>query len=134
MASRGSTPAVLVAMFVLSWPAVSMAGPDFAVIANAQHRFATVQRIELDRVYRRLMRFWPDGSLVLPVNLPFESPLRQDFSQRILRARAESLATFWNRRYFHGVLPPPVLKSPQAVRAYVAATPGAIGYIPRALL
>ncbi|MFQ5503322.1 MAG: hypothetical protein ACE5F1_00825 [Planctomycetota bacterium] len=38
--------------------------------------------------------------------------------------------TFWNRRYFNGVLPPPVLKSPQAIRAYVAKTSGAIGYIP----
>ncbi len=51
----------------------------------------------------------------------------EDFARSVLRTDDESLATFWNREYFQGVMPPLVLQSPAAVRAYVAATPGAIG-------
>jgi hypothetical protein len=32
--------------------------------------------------------------------------------------------------YFHGLLPPHVLASTEAVLRFVASTPGAIGYVP----
>jgi hypothetical protein len=36
---------------------------------------------------------------------------------------------YWREQYFHGVLPPRVLESEQAVALFVGATPGAIGYV-----
>jgi len=101
------------------------------IIVHPSSPYARVKRVQVDRIYRRVPRFWPDGHEAFPVNAPAGSAIREAFSRRILHASAESLVTFWNRLYFHGVLPPAVLKSSEAVRAYVATTPGAIGYIPR---
>lgn len=109
------------------------AAAPFVVVVNPCTHASRLRRHDIERIYRRAMRFWPDGSRIYPVNLPFESPLRQAFHRIVLRATADSLATFWNRQYFQGVLPPPVLRSPEAIQAYVAATCGAIGYLPPAL-
>ncbi len=108
--------------------------PPFVVVVNPCTHLARLSRHEIVRIYRRATRFWSDGSRVYPVNLPFENPLRQAFHRLVLRASADSLATFWNRQYFQGVLPPPVLRSPEAIQAYVAATCGAVGYLPPALV
>jgi len=89
----------------------------------------SIAREELERIYRRRMRFWSDGKAILPINLPGENELRRSFSRDVLHDDDENLATYWNREYFHGVSPPPVLQSSRAVLAYVAATPTAIGYV-----
>jgi ABC-type phosphate transport system substrate-binding protein len=36
---------------------------------------------------------------------------------------------FWSRRMATGVTPPPVKQTDEEVVAYVAATPGSIGYV-----
>jgi hypothetical protein len=36
----------------------------------------------------------------------------------------------WNRLYFDGVRPPLVLGTADAVQAYLAAEPAAVGYVP----
>jgi hypothetical protein len=36
---------------------------------------------------------------------------------------------YWNEQYFKGISPPFVLSSMEAVRRFVASTPGAIGYV-----
>ncbi|HFD11023.1 MAG TPA: hypothetical protein ENJ32_00930 [Crenotrichaceae bacterium] len=36
---------------------------------------------------------------------------------------------FWNIQYFHGILPPRVVTSEEAMLRFVANTPGAIGYV-----
>ena len=55
--------------------------------------------------------------------------MRQRFSQRVLRISPEEMERYWNDMYFHGVSPPHVLASPEAVLRFVAQTAGAIGYV-----
>ena len=66
----------------------------------------------------------------IPLNLPPEHVLRRAFSLALFNKGAQELQNYWNQRYFHGITPPYVLASPQAVVQFVAKTPGAIGYIP----
>ncbi|MBI5503584.1 MAG: hypothetical protein HY899_02200 [Deltaproteobacteria bacterium] len=113
---------------------------SWVVVVPPSNPVRVLKRSELDRIYRRTTRYWNTSEAaqpalpILPINLPPGNVLRNDFARNVLRADDESLATFWNREYFQGVLPPLVLQSPAAVRAYVAATPGAIGYLPAALV
>ena len=72
---------------------------------------------------------WSDHSVVVPVNLPASHPLRRAFSQSVFKKTPEQLQDYWNDQYFHGVLPPPVLASEEAVLRFVASTPGAVGYV-----
>jgi ABC-type phosphate transport system substrate-binding protein len=108
--------------------------------APAQNRIAVVvadvapdkellTREDLEGIFRRKIRFWKDGTPILPVNLPVTNPLRRAFSRLVLGAPPEALESYWNEQYFHGVSPPYVLASEEAVLRFVATTPGAIGYI-----
>ncbi|RMF20825.1 MAG: hypothetical protein D6760_10705 [Deltaproteobacteria bacterium] len=104
---------------------------DFAIVVHPSNPVSRISRDDLERIYRRTLLFWPDGRRIVAINAPFGTPLRDAFRRRILRSTPDALATFWNRRYFDGVLPPPVLRSVEAIRAYVAKRPEAIGYLPR---
>lgn len=69
------------------------------------------------------------GRKFIPVNLPVEHPLRRALSATLFGLSSDDLQDYWNQRYFHGVTPPYVLGSQDAVLRFVANTPGAIGYI-----
>lgn len=80
-------------------------------------------------IFRRKRQLWDDGSRIVPVNLPATHPLRRQFSLRLFKRSPEDMQDYWNDQYFHGVLPPAVLASEEAVIRFVASTPGAIGYV-----
>jgi ABC-type phosphate transport system substrate-binding protein len=65
----------------------------------------------------------------IPLNLPPDHALRRAFSLALFSKSAQELQNYWNQRYFHGIAPPFVLGSAQAVVQFVAKTPGAIGYV-----
>ncbi len=88
----------------------------------------------LDSVLLRdiyLKKIFLDGSgrKFIPVNLPAEHPLRNAWSEILFNLSSNELQDYWNQRYFHGVMPPYVLGSQDAVVRFVAKTPGAIGYV-----
>lgn len=100
-----------------------------AVIIHPE-RHAELSVEEVTQIYLRRKRFWDDGAIIVPLNLPLQAPLRMRFSQLVLRQTETRLADYWNRQYFYGILPPATLASTEAVRRYVASDPNAIGYVP----
>jgi len=84
---------------------------------------------ELALIYRRKKLFSSEGTKLNPVNLQASNPLRRMFSRVVLGSSPEDLEKYWNDMYFHGVSPPFVLTSEEAVLRFVAQTPGAIGYV-----
>jgi len=101
-----------------------------AVIVQATHSKLSMSKGELAAIYRRKRNYWEDGTKIQPVNLPADNPARRAFSKAVLGHAPEELEQYWNDRYFHGILPPYVLSSEEAVLRFVAETPGAIGYVP----
>jgi hypothetical protein len=101
-----------------------------AVVVGRKSFVTAVNRDELRDLYLRRQRLWPNGALAIPVNLPPGTPLREEFSKAVLGRSSDDLVAYWNGRYFEGIRPPVVLPSAAAVRAYVAAEPAAIGYVP----
>ncbi|HEY9199223.1 MAG TPA: hypothetical protein VIR60_07640 [Gammaproteobacteria bacterium] len=69
------------------------------------------------------------GRRRIPVNLPADAPLREAFSRALFHKSTDELQDYWNQNYFHGITPPYVLGSQDAMVRFVARTPGAIGYI-----
>jgi len=100
-----------------------------AVIVHPERR-VNLSFDEVVQIYLRRKRFWDDGTIIVPLNLPSQAPLRVHFSQRVLNQTEPRLADYWNRLYFDGILPPATLASTEAVRRYVASDPNAIGYVP----
>jgi hypothetical protein len=85
---------------------------------------------EIAQIFKRRKLFWSDGTRIQPVNLPADHPLRQRFSRHVLHQSPDAQQEYWNEQYFHGVLPPHVLASEEAVLRFVADTAAAIGYLP----
>ena len=126
MAARFLTFALLLAVLA---PASGAGDERLVVIVHPGRREALAVE-DVAQIYLRRMRFWSDGAPMVPLNLPTGTPLRSRFSRLVLRRSETRLASYWNRQYFEGVLPPATLASVEAVRRYVASDPNAVGYVP----
>jgi hypothetical protein len=102
---------------------------SIAVVVGAKSEIAEVTLDTLRELYLRRRRVWPDGSRVIPVNLPVDSDTRRRFSKRVLGRLPQDLSGYWDRMYFDGIQPPVVLRTSEAVCAYLAVEPKAIGYV-----
>jgi ABC-type phosphate transport system substrate-binding protein len=104
---------------------------SFAVIVAQDVSEEVVSRETLSFIFQRKQNFWRNGKRIQPVNLPALTPLRRAFSACVMGQEPESLEGYWRDLYFHGVLPPHVLQSEEAIALFVDSTPGAIGYVSR---
>jgi hypothetical protein len=120
---------IALALTVLAPASIAGQEDRVAVIVHPQ-RHAALSIEEVTQIYLRRKRFWDDGAVIVPLNLPSGAPLRARFSGRVLYPTETRLADYWNRQYFYGILPPATLASTEAVRRYVASDPNAIGYVP----
>lgn len=113
----------------LAQPALAASGEGVIAVIVAPGHGKSIKKDELALIYSRRKLFWPDGSRIQPVNLPAASALRRTFSRAVLGASLEALEKYWNDLYFHGISPPFVLSSEEAVLRFVAETPDAVGYV-----
>ena len=119
-------------MTILSVAAVppARAAPlSFAIVVAADVDENSLTRETLSFIFQRKQTFWKSGKRIQPINLPPASPLRRAFSQCVLGREPDAMEDYWREMYFHGVLPPHVLESEEAVVLFVNSTPGAIGYV-----
>lgn len=108
------------------------AGPepdDFVVIVAGNAPHESLDQETLARIFLRKKTFWDNGEAIVPVNLSASHPLRRLFSEQILGLEPEELDNYWNAQYFHGVFPPYVVASEEAMLRFVAQSAGAIGYV-----
>jgi hypothetical protein len=98
-------------------------------IVASSSRYNHLSKHEVARIFHRKVRINRHGDDWVPTNLPADHPLRLQFSQCLFRQAPMEMQDYWNARYFHGILPPGVVDSEEAMLRFVANTPGAIGYI-----
>jgi hypothetical protein len=117
---------------ILLLAATPLAGPvlaeDLAIIVHPE-RSVRLTQAEVAQIYLKKRRFWADGAAIVPVNRDSGSEARGRFERAVFGKDAGRLEVYWNRQYFHGVLPPATLASDEAVRRFVASETRAIGYI-----
>ena len=106
-----------------------VAAAEIAVIVSGAAPVPSMDAALLRDIYLKKIFLDDTGRKFIPVNLPVEHPLRRALSATLFGLNSDELQDYWNQRYFHGVTPPYVLGSQDAVVRFVAKTPGAIGYI-----
>lgn len=111
-------------------PASSFAGEPLAIVVAPGTRPPDMDREDLAAIFGRKKRFWADGAKIDPVNLGASDARRRQFSRLVFGLAPEQMEAYWNEMYFHGVQPPFVVTSVEAVLRYVSTSPGAIGYVP----
>jgi len=118
---------LLLCLAVLAGPVA--AAPALVVVANPLLAQPPARRADLARVFRRRQRITADGKALVPVNLPAAHPLRQAFTELLYHRSPLAMRDYWDEQYFHGISPPVVVGSQEAVLRFVHQTPGAIGYV-----
>ncbi len=102
---------------------------NYRVIVHPGVKGNQIPRATLSSIFLKQAPKWGDGSQVQPVDQSMRSPVRQSFAADVLQRPLVELQMFWSRRMATGVTPPPVKQTDADVVAYVAATPGSIGYV-----
>src|SRR5262245_44003884 len=128
---RAAVLATVLALGV-SWAVHSTAGPPvLLVIVNASNPSARLGPAELRPIFQTNKKTWENGARVDPVNLPEKTPARRDFDRAVLGFDPDQSLRYWiDRRVRGDARPPKKLPTPSAVAAFVASTPGSIGYVP----
>ena len=107
----------------------SAADSPYRVIVHPGVKGSQIPRATLSSIFLKQAPRWGDGSPVLPVDQSMRSPIRRSFAAEVLQKEIVEMQMFWTRRMASGVTPPPVKQTDEEILAYVAATPGAIGYV-----
>jgi ABC-type phosphate transport system substrate-binding protein len=111
-------------------PPLAAAETSLAVVVARNSPEKNVSARDLMLIYKRKLMFWSSGVRIHPVNFPSDDAARKQFSLAVLKSLPEEQASYWNDMYYHGISPPHVMSSPEAVLRFVADTKGAIAYVP----
>jgi len=125
---RGAYVYCCIALWLLLGAPVSAADPMIALVAPKSAGFHYTKD-DLANIFRRRLKFSRDGETLIPVNLPLSDPIRVAFSRSVYDLYPEDMEAYWNERYFHGISPPHVVASVEAMLRFVASTPNALGYV-----
>jgi ABC-type phosphate transport system substrate-binding protein len=131
MTTRRHLLAALVTSPVLSWATGSAAGDDvLAVIVNKANPVSALGQNDLRPIFQTTKKTWGFGEDAIPINLPEDSALRNDFDHAVLGLDPERVARYWTDRKVRGGARPPLrVPTTGAVLKAVATKPGAVGYV-----
>jgi ABC-type phosphate transport system substrate-binding protein len=107
---------------------------DFKVVVSPENEVASLARRDVARMFLKRTTNWPDGSAIVPVDQSSRSAVRVLFTGEVLKVegleKMSAVENYWQQQIFSGRgSPPPIKASDEEVVAFVAANPGAIGYV-----
>jgi ABC-type phosphate transport system substrate-binding protein len=104
---------------------------DEAVVVNPAVPADSLSSNALRAIFGMRLRAWPDGSPVRVFVLRDDSPVHIEFAKQRLSIFPHQLRRAWDRGVYSGIgQAPTTLDSEAEMRAIVASTTGAIGYLP----
>lgn len=124
-------PAYLLVLIglLLGVPARGDARPT--VIVNPNVEQASISLNGLRAIFGMRHRKWDDGSLVRVFVFERDEDAHRRFCTEVLHVLPHQLQRSWDRLIFSGAGQAPIqVSSEEEMREFVAATPGAIGYLP----
>ncbi len=119
--------ALLIPVFAAE--AAVSADASVRIVVNPHVKGTQIPRATLSSIFLKQAPRWTDGVPIAPVDQSVKSTIRNTFSINILQQQLMDVQMYWQRRMAAGVSPPPVKTSDEDVIAFVASTPGAIGYV-----
>jgi hypothetical protein len=130
---KGLGRLILVFLLALLPAAGSLA--QLAVVANPRSGLDRLSREEAINIFLGRYRQLPSGLLAQPVDLPSGLPERAAFYRLLVNKDLAEINAYWARLVFSGrTAPPRQAGSVEDMLGFVAATPGAVGYLDRAKL
>ncbi len=122
----------LLGVAIAAWNPASRAGSEaIAVIVNTANPIVSVSVGELRPIFQTTKTSWGNSAgEAIPINLPEDSPLRQEFDQTVLGLNLDRVARYWqDRKIRGGARAPTRVSTTSAVLKLVASKAGAVGYV-----
>lgn len=102
----------------------------YQVVVNAANPADTLSKEKLAGYFLKKVTRWGDGVKIAVVDRSPGAAVRVAFSKSVLAKDVAAVKSFWQRQLFSGrETPPAELDSDREVLAFVAKTPGGIGYV-----
>ena len=103
---------------------------EFQVVVHADAGLTEISKNDLSRLFQKKANKLPSGESANPVDQGDGAAVREAFSQAVHGKSAQQIAAYWQQQIFSGKdFPPEQKASDEEVLAYVASTPGAVGYV-----
>lgn len=113
---------------VLAVPPV-LAADEIAIIVHKDNP-AVIDTAYVTRIYTGLLKGWPDGSPVFPLDQSDDAPARRVFYARLVGKSPAAMKAIWSQNIFTGKGLPPKVASPDAEMMRIVSTNrNAIGYM-----
>ncbi|KQN69237.1 phosphate ABC transporter substrate-binding protein [Duganella sp. Leaf61] len=111
------------------------ASAELVVIVSAKRAPLTLNSGQVSDIFLAQTERFPNGDSVTPLDLSIDSPLRDQFYNKVSAKSPALLRAYWTKMVFTGRgLPPREMATSVAMRRLVAANPSLIGYIDSAAL
>ena len=119
-----------VSLFVIFiWSNVWAQTKAYKVIVNPSNPTTSISYENVSRIFLKKSSKFPNGSNASPFDLPWNSAIREQFSQDIHGKPASEVEAYWQKLIFSGRDIPPAQKSERGVLDFVRSNDGAIGYV-----
>jgi ABC-type phosphate transport system substrate-binding protein len=107
------------------------AAQEYQVVVNAANSISSISKDELSKIFLKRSTKWAGGAAAVVVDLKASDTTREAFSQAVHGRGASAIRSYWQQQIFAGKeVPPEEIGSAADVLAFVAANPGAVGYVP----
>ena len=120
---------VLIAALALAAAPSPASNAAYRIIVHHEVKGTRIPRATLSSIFLKQVPKWGDGSPIFPIDQSVRSDVRRSFSGDVLNQGVAEVQLYWQRKMATGIVPPPVKTSDEDVMAFVASTPGAIGYV-----
>jgi ABC-type phosphate transport system substrate-binding protein len=102
----------------------------FRLIVHPSNPLKSAERAFVANAFLKKVTRWSEGEVIRAVDLRPDNPVRRRFTEGVLKRSVSAVRSYWQQRIFSGRdLPPPELDSDDAVVAFVAKYPAAVGYV-----
>ena len=102
---------------------------EFVLVVNKANPDAQVSSNLAKKIFLGKKSSWSDGTRIKIV-VQKNPELHEVFVKQVVKKSGPQFLTYWKKALFTGIgTPPPVLEGDEAVKSYVAANRGAVGYI-----
>jgi len=115
-------------VFLLSWSAAASA--DIVLATHPENPLRSLAMKDARRIFLKQTHEFPDGNKVQVAILDKQSSTRRVFETQVLKMSPSQINTYWAGFIFNGQnRPPREFATEDALKKWIAATPGALGYL-----
>ncbi|MHA4870975.1 phosphate ABC transporter substrate-binding protein [Duganella sp. PWIR1] len=126
---------LLLACLLLAGAGAQASPADFVVVVSARSPLTALSAEQVAAIFMSQTGRFPGGEEAIPLDLPFGSPLRDAFYNKVAARTPALMKAYWTKMVFTGrAQPPRELSNSVAARRMVADNPAMIAYIDRAAL